>query len=126
MARNQRPGVAGSVWQLANPFGLFLAAGEIVYVGVASPCRPAGVRTESIKGINKRSEDERRRAQEWRVKMDTDAAGARKEIEEARVAEAEKTLRLRALRLAKEATDIQAGVLVAEDKKVVPHLQPAS
>ncbi len=72
------------------------------------------------------SEDERRRAQEWRVKMDTDAAGARKEIEEARVAEAEKTLRLRALRLAKEATDIQAGVLVAEDKKVVPHLQPAS
>jgi len=52
-----------------------------------------------------RDEAARRKADELRAKTKQDAAAAVKEVEQARIVESEKTGRLRALRLAKEAAE---------------------
>ena len=52
-----------------------------------------------------RDDDTRQKAAALREKLKKDAVAARLEVEQARVAEARKTTRLRALRLAKEAAD---------------------
>ena len=54
-------------------------------------------------------DETRRKSEAWRAKLKHDAEQARKEVEQARVAEGKKTERLRALRLAKEATDKEAA-----------------
>ncbi len=53
-------------------------------------------------------DDARQKAAALREKLKKDAVAARREVEQARVAEAKKTIRLRALRLAKEAADKEA------------------
>ncbi|MCE2482379.1 MAG: hypothetical protein J4F33_05720 [Alphaproteobacteria bacterium] len=52
-----------------------------------------------------RDDDMRQKAAALREKLKKDAVAARREVEQARVAEARKTMRLRALRLAREAAE---------------------
>ena len=71
-----------------------------------------------------RDEAARQKAAELRAKTKQDAADAVKEVEQARIVETEKTGRLRALRLAKEAAEKEAAekeaaTLAASDEKTV-------